>query len=94
MFAPQQDLISTAANATAVIDNLLNKIDQIDTLYNGTADYDTLITDLEIATVSSFANAGLTKADLDATIYALKMIAVQARTLNYPAWVMLASIGG
>ena len=76
MEAPQQNFISRVANQARLLRDSQALSNECDVLYNGTADYDTLITQEQINSVASFANAGLTKTDLDAVVYILKMVNV------------------
>lgn len=93
MDAPLQNLISHTGNQARLAKSLIELTKEIDTLYNGPANYSAEITDQSIAEVSSFAAAGLTKADLDAVIYILKQVNVALETINFPALVMLANLG-
>lgn len=93
MDAPQMNLISRTGNQARAAKELIEMTKEIDTLYNGPANYSAEITDQTISEVSSFAQAGLTKSDLDATIYILKQVNIALETINFPALVLLANLG-
>lgn len=91
MEAPQQNLISNTGKATRVILGLLEAINELDVLYNGSPQWAALITQPEIDSVPSFHAAGLTTTNIADAIYNLKLIKVQAES-NLPALIILASL--
>ena len=52
--------------------DLCGRIEMLDTLYEGSPAYKTRITQDGLDSVPSYAQAGLTKAQLDAVVYILK----------------------
>lgn len=88
--APQQNLIVNVGAVCKAILDLQGDISEIDILYNGTPDWDTLITDQEIDGVPSFAAIGLTAQDVSDAIYQLNQIRTQVTTGNLPAMVLLS----
>lgn len=92
MNAPQQNLISKTGNVCRALLAVMADIEQIDILYSGAPGWDNLITDQEIATVPSFAAAGLTAAQVADAIYQIKLIRQQVTTGNLPAMVLLAQL--
>lgn len=92
MNAPQQDLISRTGRVCKQLLDLKGTIDQIDVLYSGSPDWDSLITQPEIDEVASFLQANLTVANVADTIYILKLIRDNVNS-NLPAMVMLANVG-
>lgn len=91
--APQQDLISKAGKACQALLDIQGDIQIIDVLYNGTPNWDVLITDEEIGDVGSFAAVGLTATDVADAIYQLNLIRTQVQTGNLPAMIKLAQLG-
>ena len=92
MDAPQQDLVSDVGNLCAQLLEMSGKIEQIDVLYNGAANWDSLITDVTLASVPSFAAAGLTAVNVADAIFILKT-ARAAAYANLPAAVILGNLG-
>lgn len=88
--APQQNLIVNVGAACRVLLDIQDNIEQIDILYNGTPDWDTLITDQKIDGVPSFAAIGLTAQDVADAIYQLNQVRSLVNTGNLPALVLLA----
>jgi hypothetical protein len=88
--APQQDLISDVGSVCNTLLGLQGIIEQIDILYNGAPDWDTLITDEEIDGVPSFAAIGLTAQDVADAIFQIKTVRTQVMTGNITAVVKLA----
>lgn len=92
MNAPQQNLISKAGNLCEQLLKMTGPINQIDVLYSGTPNWDDLITQNEIDEVDSFAEAGLTAANVADAVYILKLVRDNVNS-NLPAMVMLANLG-
>lgn len=88
--APQQNLIVNVGAACKILLDIQDDIEQIDILYNGTPNWDVLITDQEIDGVPSFAAIGLTAQHVADAIYPLNLIRTQVNTGNLPAMVLLA----
>lgn len=88
--APQQNMIVDVGAICQKILDVQGSISEIDILYNGTPDWDTLITDEEINGIPSFAAIGLTAQDVADAIYQLNQIRTQVNTGNLPAMVLLA----
>jgi hypothetical protein len=88
--APQQDFVVRVGAACKAILDLQGSVTQLDILYNGTPDWDTLITDEEINGVPSFAAIGLTAQDVADALYQLNQIRNQVNTGNLPAMVLLS----
>jgi hypothetical protein len=86
------NLIGAAAREAKLFLDRMGEIERLDILYNGTPAYGTRITQEAIDAVPSLAQAGLTKAQLDAVIYTLKMIKTQIDTIDLPAFVVMASL--
>jgi hypothetical protein len=70
----RQQYISFVANRARIMLGEFGPLAQTDVLWNGTPDYDTLITQAEIDTVPNLADAGLTVQQLADAIYALSVI--------------------
>lgn len=92
MNAPQQNLVSKTGQLCSRLLEMKGTIDQIDVLYSGSPNWDSLITDGEIAEVPSFVEAGLTAANVADAVYILKLIRDNVNS-NLPAIVMLANLG-
>jgi hypothetical protein len=87
-----QDAISRIGNAVKTINVLFGEIDSLDTLINGAPNWSAEITDVNIATVPSFAANGLTASHVMAALYVLKTQKALALNTDYPAWIMLANL--
>lgn len=92
MNAPQQNLVSKAGNLCKQLLEMKGVIDQIDVLYSGSPNWDSLITDSEIAEVGSFVEAGLTAANVADAVYILKLVRDNVNS-NLPAMVVMANLG-
>lgn len=92
MNAPQQNLVSKAGQLCSQLLEMKGTIDQIDVLYSGSPNWDDLITQGEIDEVGSFAEAGLTAANVADAVYILKLIRDNINS-NLPAMVMMANLG-
>lgn len=90
---PQQDLISKVGKACKALLDIQSDIQLIDILYNGTPNWDTLITQDDIDEVGSFEAVGLTVADVADAIYQLNLIRNQVQSGNLPAMVKLSQLG-
>ena len=90
--APQQNLITNVGIVSRALLDLQDDIEQIDILYNGTPDWDTLITDQEIDGVPSFAAVGLTAQGVADAIYQLNQVRTIVNSGNLPALVLLAQL--
>lgn len=93
MDAPQQNLISQASQQAKALLGLYELSRELDTLYEGAPNWQSLITQDAINSVPSFVAAGLTVADVSATIFILKTINAQIDTINLPAFIKLAHLG-
>lgn len=93
--SPQQNLVSNVGKTCQKLSDLLNMIDEIDTLFNGDPNYDSLITDDEVdglPSIGSFKEAEITAQNVTDAIYIIKQVAVQCRTINYPAFVKMKQV--
>ena len=88
-----QNAITRIGNAVRSINDLFGEIDSLDTLINGTANWAAEITDVNIATVPSFAQTGMTAPQVLAALYVLKTQKALALSTDFPAWIMLANLG-
>lgn len=88
--AAQQDLITDVGSVCRTLLDMQGQIEQIDILYNGAPDWDSLITDEEIDGVPSLAAIGLTAANVADAIFQIKTVRTQVMTGNLTALVMLA----
>ena len=86
-----QNVISKTSQLCKTMLDLEGQIEQIDTLVNGTPQYVAQITDENIATVPSFAQAGITAAEVLAAIYCIKT-ARAAFMANLPAVTIVANL--
>ena len=84
-----QDIISTAAQKACAFLAEYGALMVLDIQYT---DHAGEITQVEIDSVPSFQQAGLTVADLAAAVYALKMIKVQMDTINIDTFVKVAGL--
>lgn len=91
MNAPQQDLISKTGRVCKQLLDLKGTIDQIDVLYSGSPDWDSLITQPEIDEVASFLQSNLTVGNVADAIYICKLVRDNVSS-NLPAMVMLANL--
>lgn len=87
-----QDAITRIGIAARTVNNLFGEIDSLDTLINGAPNWASEITDQNIATVPSFAETGMTAAQVLATLYVLKNQKALALNTDYPSWIMLANL--
>lgn len=92
MNAPQQNLVSRAGQLCAQLLEMKGVIDQIDVLYSGSPNWDAQMTQGEIDEVASFAEAGLTAANVADAVYILKLVRDNVNS-NLPAIVMMGSLG-
>jgi uncharacterized membrane protein len=92
MDAPTANAITRIGNAVRAVNDLFGEIDSLDTLINGAPNWAAEITDVNIATVGSFAAAGLTASQVMAALYVLKTQKALALSTDYPAWIMLANL--
>lgn len=88
--APQQNLISDVGIVCRTLLDIQGSIEQINILYNGSPDWDTLITDEEINGVPSFVEIGLTAADVADAIFQINAVRTLVTTGNLPAVVLLS----
>lgn len=90
---PQQNLLINAGKVCKAILELQSQIEQVDILYNGSPNWDELITDEEIAGVPFLAEHGLTAQAVADAIYQINQIRAQVVGGNLPAMVLLAQLG-
>jgi hypothetical protein len=90
--APQQDFISDIGTICKALLDMQGTIQHFDILYNGSPDWDTLITDEEIDGVPLFAALGLTAANVADVIFQLNAIRTTVQTGNLPAMVVLSKV--
>lgn len=93
MLAPQMNLVSNTAKACRAILAVMSDIEEIDVLYNGVPDWHTLITNEEVASVPSFAAAGITATTVADAIYQLNQVRSQIVNGNLPAMIQMKVLG-
>lgn len=91
MNARQQNLIIKAGNKCRTLLDMLSEIEQIDILYNGDPDWDSLITDETIGQVGVFAAAQLTAQNVADAIFTLKTVRAAVLS-NLPPIVVMANL--
>ena len=92
MNAPQQNLVSRTGQVCRALLDLMDDIERIDVLYSGVANWDSLITDEELASVPSFAAAGVTATTVADAVYQIKLIRQQVMTGNLPAMMQMGEL--
>jgi len=88
----QENLIVKVGVICAKLLEMQTDMIQVNELWNGSPDWDTLITDENIQAMSSLAGVGLTKTKLADAIYQVELIRQQILTGNLPAVVLLAQL--
>jgi hypothetical protein len=91
MNAALSNFVSRTKNQARILKDAMALSQELVTLYNGTPDYGAQITQAEIDSVPSFAEAGLTKGQLDGVVYSLGVINAQI-TSYLTEFVMLANL--
>jgi len=77
MDAVHQNFISSTSSTAKTFLDKFGELTQLNVLWAGTPDYDTIITQELIDSVPSFHSAGLTVAQLSDTLYVLELIRTQ-----------------
>jgi hypothetical protein len=90
---PQQNLIIKTGKVCKEVLELQGVIEQIDILYNGSPNWDEIMTDEEIQEVPLFAEMGITAQTVADGIYQLSQLKQLVLTGNLPALVLLAQLG-
>lgn len=81
----------TSGISKALLDQTYSLLIQLDALWAGTPDYDTLITQANINTVASLLGAGLTTTNIADALFALAAIKTSI-TNALPAFTVMASL--
>ena len=89
---PQQNFISDIGRLCRTLLEMQGDIQQINTLYHGTPDWDVLITDEEIDGIPLLQQIGLTGQDVADAIFQLNAVYSIIQTGNLPAVTVLSKV--
>lgn len=88
----QENLIVKVGGICDKLLQMQNDMIQVNELWNGSPDWDALITDANIQEMPSLVGVGLTKTKLADAIYQIELLRQQILTGNLPAVVLLAQL--